>query len=226
MRIDIVTIFPEIARVPLSESIMRRAQAKGALDLRVHDLRHWTVDRHRRTDDEPFGGGPGMVMKPEPFFACVEELRGPDSRVLLMSPSGRRFDQTLARRFADRPHLILLCGHYEGVDQRVIDELVDEEVSLGDFILTNGALAAAVITDAVVRLLPGVLGDAGSAVTESFGTNLLDWPQYTRPAEFRGLAVPEVLRGGDHRAIQAWREQRALELTRRKRPDLLDGRQG
>lgn len=230
-----MTIFPEIALGPLSESMMRRARSQGALDLRVHDLRQWALDRHRKTDDEPFGGGPGMVMKPEPFFACIEELRGPvgDSkggpeepaapaaRVILMTPSGRRFDQAAAQRLAGCDHLILLCGHYEGVDQRVIDCLVDEELSLGDFVLTNGAVAAAVVTDAVVRLLPGVLGDAQSAVTESFSAGRLDWPQYTRPAEFRGMAVPEVLRGGDHGAIQTWREEQALALTRARRPDLL-----
>lgn len=222
MKIDIITIFPEIARVPLSESMMLRAQKQEILELNVHDLRDWTKDKHRKVDDEPFGGGPGMVMKPEPFFACVEELRQENSKVILLTPQGTQFVHRKAAEFAQESHLIFLCGHYEGIDQRVMDTLVDEEISIGDFVLTNGALAAAVVVDAVVRLIPGVLGDSQSAVEESFAENRLDWPQYTRPAQFRGLEVPAVLRSGDHQAIQNWRLQQAVELTRIRRPDLLD----
>ena len=230
MRIDILTIFPQVALAPLSESIIGRAVADGKVELGVHDLRGWTTDRHRRVDDEPYGGGPGMVMKPEPFFAAVRELRerggGAATRVVLMTPQGRRFGQAVAGEFAAAGgHLILLCGHYEGVDHRVVEGLVDEEISIGDYVLTNGAVAAAVFVDAVVRLIPGVLGDERSPEEESFadGAPLLEAPCYTRPPEFEGMAVPEVLLSGHHGKIAGWRRERALERTRANRPDLLDG---
>jgi tRNA (guanine37-N1)-methyltransferase len=224
MRIDIVTIFPEMCEVPLGASIVGRARGAGLVDLAVHDLRDWTTDKHRRVDDIPYGGGPGMVMKPEPFFAAVEALRSPEARVILMTPQGRRLDQSRVEGYAAHTHLIVLCGHYEGIDHRVVEALVDDEVSVGDYVLTNGAIAATVLADAVVRLLPGVLGDPRSPEQESFapgGGRLLEAPCYTRPAEFRGMAVPEVLLGGHHGQIEAWRRERALERTRCNRPDLL-----
>jgi len=222
MRIDILTLFPEMCRVPLSESILKRAGESELVELRVHDLRNWTTDRHRKVDDEPYGGGPGMVMKPEPFFRAVEELREAETTVVLLTPQGQRLRQSLVRDLAGEKHLILLCGHYEGVDHRVVEALVDREISIGDYVLTNGAIAANVLVDAVVRLLPGVLGDPGSAVEESFAEpHRLEAPQYTRPAEFRGLPVPEVLRSGHHEQIRKWREEQGLERTRRNRPDLL-----
>ncbi|MCF6314429.1 MAG: tRNA (guanosine(37)-N1)-methyltransferase TrmD [Verrucomicrobiales bacterium] len=223
MKIDILTIFPEICRGPLSESIMGRAQAAGAVDLAVHDLRDWSEDRHRRVDDEPFGGGPGMVMKVEPFFAAVEELRTEHSKVVLMTPQGRRFDQAQARALSSEVHLIILCGHYEGVDHRVVEALVDLELSIGDYVLTNGAIAATVLVDAVVRLIPGVLGDDQSVEEESFtDSQLIEGPHYTRPRDFRGMQVPEVLLSGHHAKIVQWRQERALERTRQNRPDLLE----
>jgi tRNA (guanine37-N1)-methyltransferase len=224
MEIDIVTIFPELCLAPLRESILGRAQAAGHVVVKAHDLREWTTDRHRRVDDVPFGGGPGMVMKPEPFFAAVRDLhRGEGkSRVILMTPQGRRFEQAMARDFAiPGAHLILLCGHYEGVDHRVVEQLVDDEVSIGDYVLTNGAIAAAVFVDAVARLLPGVLGDEKSAEEESFSDPLLiEGPHYTRPAEFEGMPVPEVLLSGHHAKIAEWRKQRGEQRTRENRPDL------
>ncbi|MCB1241451.1 MAG: tRNA (guanosine(37)-N1)-methyltransferase TrmD [Akkermansiaceae bacterium] len=223
MRIDIITIFPEICLAPLRESIIGRAQETGRVNLRAHDLRDWTHDRHRQVDDLPYGGGPGMVMKPEPFFEAVEALRTPEARVILLTPQGRRFDQAEARRLSAESHLILLCGHYEGIDHRVVEALVDEELSIGDYVLTNGTLAAAVIVDAVVRLLPGVLGDERSAEEESFAApGVLEGPHYTRPAEFRGMKVPDVLLSGHHARIEAWRRERGLERTRENRPDLQD----
>ncbi len=221
MRIDILTLFPGICEGPLGESMMKRARESGVADLRIHNLRDWARDKHRLTDDIPFGGGPGMVMKPEPFFAAVEDLRGPDTHVILLSPRGRCFDQATARQWSARPHLLLLCGHYEGVDQRVVDALVDEEISIGDYVLTNGAIAAAVLTDAVVRLLPGALGDATSALDESFSHGHIEYPHYTRPADFQGMKVPEILLSGHHAKIEAWRRAQSLELTRQRRPDLL-----
>jgi tRNA (guanine37-N1)-methyltransferase len=227
MKVDIVTLFPEICRAPLSESMMKRAQECGALDLQIHDLRKWTTDKHRTVDDAPFGGGPGMVMKPEPIFAAIEELltkskaENRKPKIVLMSPAGQRFDQSVARELSQETHLIILCGHYEGVDQRVIDHLVDVELSIGDYVLTNGALAAAVVVDATVRLLEGVLGDDQSAASDSFSDNLVEGPQYTRPAEFRGWKVPDILLSGNHEEIAAWRKSEAVKKTKRIRPDLL-----
>jgi tRNA (guanine37-N1)-methyltransferase len=201
--------------------MLKRAQEKGLATLEAVDLRTWAVDTHRTTDDAPYGGGPGMVMKIEPIARALEALRGEGTRILWMTPQGRRFNQRMAETYSRENHLILICGHYEGVDQRVADHLVDDEISIGDFVLTNGALAALVFTDAVVRLIPGVLGDATSAAQDSFSTGLLDHPHYTRPENFHGWRVPDVLLSGNHAAIEAWRRKRALELTQQRRPDLL-----
>jgi tRNA (guanine37-N1)-methyltransferase len=227
MRIDILTLFPEICRAPLNESMMKRAQESGALELHIHNLRDWTTDKHHVVDDAPFGGGQGMVMKPEPIFAAVEDLKSkiqnPKSKILLMSPAGRRLDQQGAINFSKEQHLIIICGHYEGVDHRVIEHLVDAEISIGDYVLTNGAIAAVVFVDAVVRLLPGVLGDEHSAADDSFSpTNAgLEGPQYTRPSDFRGWKVPDVLLSGNHGEIAKWRKEQGRNRTQKNRPDLL-----
>lgn len=221
MRVDIITLFPESCRVPLHESMMKRAQECGALELHVHNLRDWTTDKHHVVDDAPFGGGQGMVMKPEPIFAAVESLRTEQSFVVLMTPQGGRFDQKMADDLSRRSHLIILCGHYEGVDHRVVEQLVDREISIGDYVLTNGAIAAVVVVDAAVRLLPGVLGDEQSAADDSFRDGLLEAPQYTRPAKFRDWNVPEILLSGDHGAIAKWRREQARKRTETNRPDLL-----
>jgi tRNA (guanine37-N1)-methyltransferase len=223
MRIDILTLFPEVCRAPLSESMMKRAQECGALELHIHNLRDWTTDKHHIVDDAPFGGGQGMVMKPEPIFAAVESLRKENSRVVLMTPQGRTLTQTLAGEFSAQQHLIIISGHYEGVDHRVHEHLADAEISIGDYVLTNGAIAAVVFVDAVARLLPGVLGHERSAADDSFSEGLLEGPHYTRPAEFRGWNVPEILLSGNHAAIAAWRKEQALQRTRENRPDLLRG---
>jgi tRNA (guanine37-N1)-methyltransferase len=225
MKIDILTLFPEICRAPLSESMMKRAQENKIVDLRIHNLRDWTTDKHHIVDDAPFGGGQGMVMKPEPIFAAVEDLQSKiesrKSKIILMSPGGRRLDQELATELSKESHLTVVCGHYEGVDHRVIEHLVDLEVSIGDYVLTNGAIAAVVLVDAVVRLLPGVLGHEQSAHDDSFSADLLEAPQYTRPAEFRGWKIPEVLLSGNHAEIAKWRKEQALKRTKQNRPDLL-----
>ena len=225
MRIDIVTLFPEICRAPLRESMMKRAQEKRVVELHIHNLRDWTADKHHVVDDAPFGGGQGMVMKPEPIFAAVGDLKSKienrKSKIVLMSPGGRRFDQKLAKQLSQEPGLIIVCGHYEGVDHRVIEHLIDLEISVGDYVLTNGATAAVVLVDAIVRLLPGTLGHEQSAGDDSFGNGLLEAPQYTRPADFRGWKVPEVLLSGNHAQIAEWRKQQAIKRTRENRPDLL-----
>jgi tRNA (guanine37-N1)-methyltransferase len=221
MLIDILSLFPAVASAPLGESMIGKAQERGLVTIRSHNLRDWATDKHRTTDDTPYGGSQGMVLKCEPIFAAVEELRTPESRVFLMSPAGRPFTQRVAEELVKVPHLILLCGHYEGVDQRVIDHLIDGELSIGDYVLTNGALAAAVVIDAVVRLLPGVLGHDQSAPDDSHSTGLLEFPQYTRPVEFRGWRVPDVLLSGHHAEIAKWRRALALEKTQRVRPDML-----
>ena len=224
MRIDIVTLFPEICRAPLSESIMKRAQEKRIVDLHIHKLRDWATDKHHVVDDAPFGGGQGMVMKPEPIFAAVEDLKSQianrKSQILLMSPAGRRFDQEMAQQLSQESHLIIISGHYEGVDHRVIEHLIDLEISIGDYVLTNGAIAAVVLVDSVVRLLPGTLGHERSAADDSFSNGLLEAPQYTRPADFRAWKVPEVLLSGNHAEIAKWRKEQATKRTRANRPDL------
>jgi tRNA (guanine37-N1)-methyltransferase len=236
MRIDIITLFPEICRAPLNESMMKRAQENGALELRIHNLRDWTNDKHHVVDDAPFGGGQGMVMKPEPIFAAVEDLRGEsrktsnaeqskienrESKIILMSPTGCRFNQRMAEQLSQESHLVIVCGHYEGIDHRVVEHLIDEEISIGDYVLTNGAIAAVVVADAIVRLILGVLGDEQSAHDDSFREGLLEGPQYTRPAEFRGWNVPEILLSGNHGEIAKWRKEQAKKRTRENRPDLL-----
>src|SRR5438128_856491 len=227
MKIDILTLFPEICRAPLGESMMKRAQESKIVDLRIHNLRDWTKNKHRIVDDAPFGGGQGMVMKPEPIFAAVEDLKqsaikNQQLKIILMSPAGRRLDQQMATDLSKESHLIVVCGHYEGVDHRVIDHLVDLETSIGDYVLTNGAIAAVVLIDAVARLLPGVLGHEHSAIDDSSSTGLLEGPQYTRPSEFRDWKVPEVLLSGNHAEIAKWRKEQALKRTKQNRPDLLD----
>ena len=225
MKIDIVTLFPEICRAPLSESMIKRAQKNRIVELHIHNLRDWTTDKHHVVDDAPFGGGQGMVMKPEPIFAAVEDLKSQianrKSQILLMSPAGRRLDQQLAQQLSQESHLIIISGHYEGVDHRVIEHLVDMEISIGDYVLTNGAIAAAVLVDSIVRLLPGTLGHEQSAADDSFSDGLLEAPQYTRPADFRGWKVPEVLLSGNHAEIGKWRKEQAIKRTRENRPDLL-----
>ena len=200
---------------------MKRAQESGALRLRIHNLREWTTDKHHIVDDAPYGGGQGMVMKPEPVFAAVESLLTDSSKVVLMTPQGRKLDQPMAREFSAEEHLIIVCGHYEGIDHRVVDHLADAEISIGDYVLTNGAIAAVVFVDAVARLLPGVLGHEQSALDDSFSNGLLEAPQYTRPAEFLGWKVPEILLSGNHEEIVAWRKSEARRRTRENRPDLL-----
>ena len=222
MKIDVLTLFPGMFPGPLDESIIKRACESGRLRLGIHDLRDYTHDRHRTVDDRPFGGGPGMLMKPEPLFEAVEALRGEKTRVILTSPAGRLFRQEIARELAAEEHLLLVCGSYEGFDERVRERLAHDEISIGDYVLTNGALPAMVIIDAVTRLLPGVLGDDESSADESFSDRLLEYPQYTRPAEFRGMSVPEVLLSGDHAAIEQWRREQARERTAQRRPDLLE----
>jgi tRNA (guanine37-N1)-methyltransferase len=225
MRIDIITIFPELFDGVLECGIVRRALQSRILDVRIVNLRDFTSDRHRTVDDRPYGGGEGMVLMPGPLFDAVEFCRGQESRaearVVLLSPQGKLWSQKLALEFATIPHAIVICGRYEGVDQRVVDSLVDGEVSIGDFILTGGEIPAMVILDSVVRLLPGALGNKESALNESFCTGLLDYPQYTRPVEFRGMSVPEVLLSGDHARIDRWRKERALQKTRECRPEMV-----
>jgi tRNA (guanine37-N1)-methyltransferase len=221
MEIDVLTLFPRIFEGPLDESILKRAQTKGLVTVRVHNLRDFTHDKHRVVDDKPYGGGPGMLMKPEPIFEAVKKFRRADSRVVLMTPQGPALTQARAHEFAAKPHLVIICGHYEGVDERVREALVDDEVSIGDYVLTNGALAAAVFVDAVVRLLPGVLGDEQSAGDDSFASGLLEGPQYTRPAEFAGKKVPDVLLSGNHEEVARWRKEQARQRTQKRRPDLL-----
>lgn len=223
MRFDIFTIFPGIFSGPLDESIVRRAIERNILEVAIHDIREFAAGRHRQVDDSSYGGGPGMVMMAPPIFTAVEAALGealPDTPVVLMSPSGERFDQRIAYELSAYPRIALICGRYEGVDQRVREHLVTREISIGDYVLTGGELAAAVIVDAVTRLLPGVI-DAESLEEESHGAGLLEYPQYTRPAEYRGWSVPDVLLSGHHGQIRAWRRARAEEITRQRRPDLL-----
>jgi len=220
--LDIVTLFPAICEAPLNESILKRARQQEIVAVRVVNLRDFAHDKHHSVDDRPYGGGAGMVLKPEPLFEAVESLRSPEARVVLLTPQGVCFSQSAARRLALEKHLILVCGHYEGVDERARQALSDEEISIGDYVLTNGGLAALVVADAVIRLLPGALGCAESSQEESFGQDhLLDFPQYTRPPEFRGMRVPDVLLGGDHGKIAKWRREQQVIRTAARRPDLL-----
>ena len=228
MRIDILTALPEIVHGPLQHSILRRAARKGLVDIRVHGIRDYATDKHRQIDDYPYGGGAGMVLKPEPIFACIEALRQEATEagqriddVIFLTPDGDVLHQRLANELSLKKRLVLLAGHYKGVDQRVRDTLVTREISIGDYVLSGGELPALVLVDAVVRLVPGVLGDATSALSDSFQDDLLDAPVYTRPAQFRQAGVPEVLLSGDHRRIAAWREEQRLKKTKERRPDLL-----
>ena len=214
-------LFPGMFAGPLDESIIKRAREAGLLDLQVHNLRDYAHDRHRTVDDRPFGGGPGMLLKPEPIFEAVEKLTGEQTKVILLSPAGRTFNQAIARELAQLPDILLVSGHYEGFDERVRGHVADDEISIGDYVLTNGSLPAMVVVDAVTRLLPGVLGDDESSHEESFSHGLLEYPQYTRPAEFRGMKVPEVLLSGNHAQIAKWRAEQAAQRTKERRPDLL-----
>ena len=226
MIFHVLTIFPEFFAGPFEHGVIKRARDTGALEIRIHNLREWTSDRHKTVDDRPFGGGEGMLLKPEPLFAAVESISHPSGKIILLSAQGRLFDQKLANEYSRLPELLLICGRYEGVDERVAEHLADEELSIGNYVLSGGELAAAVVVDSVARLLPGVLGNQSSAVFESFQDGghagaMLDCPQYTRPAEFRGWKVPDVLLSGNHEEIRRWRQKAALEKTARLRPDLL-----
>jgi tRNA (guanine37-N1)-methyltransferase len=231
MKFDIITIFPEFFREMFDYGIVRRARAAGLVETSAHDLRRWTRDKHRQVDDRPFGGGDGMILKPEPIFEAVEELTNCEAgsgnypqgvRVILLSPQGRSFTQAVAEELAACEQVVLICGRYEGVDERVVETLVTDEISIGDYVLSGGEAAALVVVDAVVRLVPGALGNETSAVHESFSQGLLDYPHYTRPVDFRGMEVPEILLSGHHAEIARWRARRALEKTKRNRPDLLE----
>jgi len=231
LRLDIITIFPEFFREVIDCGILRRARNAGLVEVTAHDLRQWTTDKHHVVDDRPFGGGDGMILKPEPIFAAVEALTGvsrkedlpPHTRVILLTPQGQVFSQEFALQLSEHAsHVVLICGRYEGVDERVAEALVTDEISIGDYVLSGGEPAAAVVIDAVVRLLPGALGSDTSAVFESFSEGLLDYPQYTRPPEFRGMKVPEILLSGNHAEIERWRKEAAIAKTKRKRPDLLE----
>jgi tRNA (guanine37-N1)-methyltransferase len=226
MKIDVLTLFPAMFAGPLDESIIKRAREAGRLDLSIHNLRDYAHDRHKTVDDRPFGGGPGMLLKPEPIFEAVESLAREGTRVILLSPAGRPFNQAIAGDLAGLEHLLMVSGHYEGFDERVREQLADDELSIGDYVLTNGALPVMVIIDAVTRLLPGVLGDEDSAQQDSFSQGLLEFPQYTRPADFRGMTVPEVLLSGNHAEIARWRAEQARLRTEERRPDLLAKRSG
>lgn len=222
MKIDIVTLFPAMVDGPLRESIVGRARERGLVDIAIHNLRDFARGRHRVTDEPPFGGGGGMILKPEPLTEAIETVRGTDARVILLDPAGRRFTQDVARQLAQLPHLVLVCGRYEGVDERVREHMVDEELSIGDYVLSGGEVAALVVTEAVARLLPGALGDEGAAERDSFSRGLLEHPHYTRPEVFRGWQVPPVLLSGDHAMIARWRRLMSLWRTWQRRPDLLE----
>jgi tRNA (guanine37-N1)-methyltransferase len=226
MKIDVLTLFPGMFAGPLDESIVKRARSAGVLDLGIHNLRDYAHDRHKTVDDRPFGGGPGMLLKPEPIFEAVEDLATEKTHVILLVPAGRKFDQSIARELAAREHLLLISGSYEGFDERVREHLADDELSIGDYVLTNGALPAMVIIDAISRLLPGALGDDESSRDESFSDGLIEYPQYTRPADFRGWKVPEILLSGNHAEIAKWRLEQAKLRTRERRPDLLNENSG
>src|ERR1700693_5457005 len=219
---DILTLFPNLCAGAFTESILKKAQENRLIQVRCLNIRDWAPDKHHVTDEPPYGGGPGMVMKPEPIFAAVESIRTQKSHVSLRPPGARRFTQEVASDLSQKEHLIFVCGHYEGVDHRVAEYLVNDELSIGDYVLSNGAVAAAVVVDAVARLIPGVLGDGASPLDESFSSRLLEYPQYTRPSDFRGWKVPDILLSGNHRAIRDWRETQALQRTQERRPDLLE----
>lgn len=222
MKVDVVTLFPELFEVPLRTSLLGKAVASGTLAVGVHDLRAHGLGKHRSVDDEPYGGGAGMIMRPEPIFDAVEALKTEESHVVLLSARGTRVDHSVVERLAELPHLILICGRYEGIDERVAEHLADEELSIGDLVLAGGEVAALAVIEAVSRLIPGVLGNEASLASESYAHGLLEYPQYTRPAEFRGWTVPEVLLSGDHGAVEEWRRRQSEQVTRERRPDLLE----
>jgi len=222
LHIDVLTLFPRMLEGFLVESILGKGIESGLLTVKVHDVRDWATSKHKNADDRPFGGGAGMVMKPEPVFAAIEQLQTPGCRRIYLTPDGTPYSEKLARELAKETHLVLLSGHYEGIDQRIREKVIDQEISIGDYVLTNGTLPAAVIIDALARFIPGVLGEEKSLTHESFTGKLLDFPQYTRPAEFRGMSVPDVLLSGDHAKIEQWRNDRRIEKTRQVRPDLLN----
>ena len=234
MKIDIITIFPKMFASVLDESIIKRAQSKGLVKIALHDLRDYTPDKHRKIDDRPFGGGPGMVFRPEPIFNAIESIlkvkgkslkvKEKSLKIILLTPQGKKFEQRLARKLSRCKHLILICGHYEGIDERVRRRLVTDEISIGDYVLTCGELPAMVLVDSLVRLIPKVLGSAESTHFESFNQELLEYPQYTRPAIFRGMRAPKILLSGNHKLIEKWRKEKAVEITKRKRPDLLNSK--
>ena len=221
MKIDILTLFPKMFKGPFDESIIKRAQKKGLIEIQAHDLRKWTKDKRKTVDDRPFGGGVGMILMVEPIYKALRDLKNKNSKVILMDPRGRTFNQKIAGNLAKEKHLIFICGHYEGVDERVKKHLVDEEISIGDYVLTGGELPAMIIIDTLIRQIPGVLIKPEASSKESFSENLLEYPQYTRPANFKGWKITEVLLSGNHRQIAEWRKKKALELTKKRRPDLL-----
>lgn len=222
MKIDILTLFPNIFAGPLTESIIKRAQESKIVEINIHDLRQYTKDKHRTADDKPYGGGVGMVLKPEPIFEAIDRLNEPNAKLILMSPQGVKFSQSLAKDLSKEKHLVFICGHYEGVDERIRIGLKPQDISIGDYILTNGSLAAMVVIDAVIRLIPGVLGNPKSSLNESFTNGLLEYPQFTRPSEYRCMKVPDELLSGDHKMIEKWRRKQAVIRTREKRPDMLE----
>ena len=222
LHIDVLTLFPRMLEGFLVESILGKGIESGLLTVKVHDVRDWATSKHKNADDRPFGGGAGVVMKPEPVFAAIEQLQTPGCRRIYLTPDGTPYSEKLARELAKETHLVLLSGHYEGIDQRIREKVIDQEISIGDYVLTNGTLPAAVVIDALARFIPGVLGEEKSLTHESFTGKLLDFPQYTRPAEFRGMSVPDVLLSGDHAKIEQWRNDRRIEKTRQVRPDLLN----
>jgi len=221
MKIDILTLFPKMFKGPFDESIIKRAQKKGLIEIQTHDLRKWTKDKRKTVDDRPFGGGTGMILMVEPIYKALRDLKNKNSKVILMDPRGRTFNQKIAGNLAKEKHLIFICGHYEGVDERVKKHLVDEEISIGDYVLTGGELPAMIIIDTLIRQIPGVLIKPEASSKESFSENLLEYPQYTRPANFKGWKIPEVLLSGNHKKIDKWRQKKSLEITKKRRPDLL-----
>jgi len=221
MNIDILTLFPEMFQGPFAESIIKRAQNKGLVEIKIHDLRKWAKDKHQTVDDRPFGGGVGMILMIEPIDEALKELRKKDTKVILLTPQGKVFNQKMAKKLAREKHLLFICGHYEGVDERIREHLVDEEISIGDYVLTGGELPSMIVIDTLIRLIPGVLEKKEAIEEESFSSKTLEYPQYTRPAVFKGWSVPEVLLSGHHQQIKAWRQQKAKEKTQKRRPDLV-----